>query len=73
MKKILLMLGLAMAQAAFGQAPQYSEKSSPYEGIKVQRGFVFSGYRVDPSANVDTGFGWDINYSSVALNGGVAT
>ena len=73
MKKTLLLLSLVISQTAFGQSPQYKEKSSPYEGIKVQRGFVVSGYRVDPSANVDTGFGWDVNYSSVALNGGVAT
>jgi hypothetical protein len=73
MKKSLFILGLAAVQAAFAQSPQYSESSGPYEGIKVQRGFVVSGYRVDPSADVDTGFGWDVNYSSVAINGGVAS
>lgn len=73
MKKSLLILGLAAIQAAFAQSPQYSDSSSPYEGINVQRGFVVSGYRVDSSANVDTGFGWDVNYSSVALNGGVSS
>ncbi len=73
MKTILLIVGLATVQAAFGQSPQYKDESGPYEGINVQQGFVVSGYRVDPSADVDTGFGWDVNYSSVALNGGVAT
>lgn len=73
MKKTVLILALAATQAVFAQSPQYQEESGPYDGVAVQRGVVVSGYRVDPSANVDTGFGLDANYSSVALNGGVAT
>jgi hypothetical protein len=73
MKRTLLILGLIVTQSALGQSPQYKDQPGLYEGVNILRGFVLSGYRVDPHEDVDTGFGVDLNYTSVALNGGVAT
>ncbi|MCK0153563.1 hypothetical protein MWU49_07610 [Alcanivorax sp. S6407] len=44
-----------------------------YSGVNFIRGTVVSVGRVDPTEDIDTGFFVDANYSSVALNGGVAT
>ncbi|ERP90291.1 hypothetical protein Q670_01545 [Alcanivorax sp. P2S70] len=44
-----------------------------YSGVTLIRGTVFSVGRVDPTEKIDTGFFVDANYSSVAINGGVAT
>ncbi|WP_111658052.1 hypothetical protein [Isoalcanivorax indicus] len=44
-----------------------------YEGVHLIRGTVLSIGRVDPSASVGTGFFVDANYTSVALNAGIAT
>jgi len=37
MKKVLLILSLAVVQAAFGRSPQYKDKSGPCEGVNVLR------------------------------------
>ena len=47
--------------------------SEPYKGTYVQRGTVVSAGRVDPSKNVGNSYFMDINYSSVALNGGISS
>ncbi|MAX54946.1 MAG: hypothetical protein CL537_05465 [Alcanivoracaceae bacterium] len=44
-----------------------------YSGVTMIRGTVISVGRVDPTENIDTGFFVDANYSSVAINGGIAT
>lgn len=44
-----------------------------YGGSNVLRGTVVSFGRVDPTENIGTGLYFDVNYTSVALNGGVAT
>lgn len=44
-----------------------------YGGVNVLRGTVLSAGRVDPSENIGTGWFVDANYTSVALNGGIAT
>jgi hypothetical protein len=46
---------------------------SLYGGSNVLRGTVVSFGRVDPTENIGTGLYFDVNYSSVALNGGIAT
>lgn len=46
---------------------------SAYAGVKVWRGTVVSVGRIDPTENIGTGNYFDINYSSVALNVGIAT
>lgn len=74
MKRLAYMMVLLVsAQTALAQAPQYEEKQSLYKGVKLIRGTVIGGYRVDPSEDIDTGFGIDVNYSSVAVNFGAAT
>lgn len=47
--------------------------ASPYEDTTVQRGVVLSAGRVDPNKDVGTGWFLDANYTSVGLNGGIAT
>lgn len=73
MRTTTCLLCLLLAQPLFAQSPQYRDKKDVYEGVHLIRGTVISAYRVDPSEDIDTGFGLDVNYSSVALNGGVAT
>jgi len=46
---------------------------SLYDGGHVLRGTVVSFGRVDPTENIGTGLYFDVNYTSVALNGGIAT
>jgi hypothetical protein len=60
---VLLGLMLALPAAADGL----------YDGVNVLRGTVVSFGRVDPTENIGTGLFLDANYTSVALNGGVAT
>lgn len=72
MQKTIGLLCLLLAQPLFAQSPQYRDKEEAYKGVHLIRGTVVSAYRVDPSEDIDTGFGIDANYSSVALNGGVA-
>lgn len=67
---VVLLLG---AQTALAQSPQYREKEDLYQGVKLIRGTVIGGYRVDPSEDIDTGFGVDINYTSVAVNIGASS
>lgn len=43
-----------------------------YHGVMMDRGTVISVGRVDPTEDISTGFFVDANYTSVALNGGVA-
>lgn len=74
MKRLACVLALLLgAQGVMAQSPQYREKQELYQGVKLIRGTVIGGYRVDPSEDIDTGFGWDVNYSSVAVNFGAAT
>ena len=66
MKRILaISLGLLLSTTAFAEGR--------YEGGKVLRGTVVSAGRVDPTENIGTGFYFDANYSSVAVNIGAAT
>lgn len=74
MNKIAYLVVLLLAgQTALAQSPQYRETENPYQGVKLIRGTVIGAYRVDPSEDIDTGFGVDVNYSSVAVNFGAAT
>jgi hypothetical protein len=43
-----------------------------YHGINVLRGTVVSAGRVDPTENIGTGYFFDANYTSVAVNFGAA-
>ncbi|EKF76094.1 hypothetical protein A11A3_01330 [Alcanivorax hongdengensis A-11-3] len=63
---ILLMLATAGAANA-------DTDSGRYSGVTLIRGTVISAGRVDPTEDIDTGFFVDANYSSVAVNAGVAT
>lgn len=47
--------------------------ASPYSGVHMIRGTVFSAGRVDPTVNVGTGYFLDANYSSVFVNVGLGT
>lgn len=68
MKKIACLLGLLL----FCQ-PTLAEQKKYYKGVYMIRGTVVSVGRVDPTEDINTGFFVDANYSSVALNAGVAT
>lgn len=69
MTRKLMALGLMFISGwACAQSNPYS-----YQNTNVLRGTVFSAGRVDPTENIGTGYFIDINYSSVALNGGVAS
>lgn len=46
--------------------------SGRYHGVAMDRGTVISVGRIDPTEDIGTGFYFDANYTSVALNGGVA-
>jgi hypothetical protein len=66
MKRILAaLLGISLTVPALAD--------SLYAGTNVLRGTVVSFGRVDPTENIGTGLYFDVNYTSVALNGGVAT
>lgn len=67
MKRVLIaILGMALALPAVAADGLYS-------GVNVLRGTVVSFGRVDPTENIGTGLFFDANYTSVALNGGIAT
>ncbi|MDX1804425.1 MAG: hypothetical protein R3292_10100 [Alcanivorax sp.] len=63
---ILLLLGASMAANA-------QSSDGLYSGVTLIRGTVISAGRVDPTEDIDTGFFVDANYSSVAVNVGIAT
>lgn len=66
MKRVVAaLLGMVLAVPAFAE--------ELYSGVNVLRGTVVSFGRVDPTENIGTGLFFDANYSSVALNGGIAT
>ncbi|MCC1498147.1 hypothetical protein [Alcanivorax sp. 1008] len=66
MKRVIAaLLGMALT------VPVLAEEL--YKGVNVLRGTVVSFGRVDPTENIGTGLFFDANYTSVALNGGVAT
>ncbi|MEE3321128.1 MAG: hypothetical protein VX258_10605 [Pseudomonadota bacterium] len=67
MKKIIILMAML---ALFSSGVQAEER---YSGVNLIRGTVVSVGRVDPTEDIDTGFFVDANYSSVALNGGIAT
>lgn len=70
MTTILLSLGLLASGQAQADIPHVE---NPYGGVHILRGTVISMGRVDPTESIGTGFFVDANYSSVALNGGIAT
>lgn len=43
-----------------------------YDDVKIWRGTVISGGAVYPTENIGTGYFFDANYSSVAVNGGIS-
>lgn len=63
----------ALLTASLLTAPALANPSEPYAGTYIHRGTVVSAGRVDPSENVGNSYFFDINYSSVALNGGVSS
>ncbi len=70
MKKITIWLLMLISGTAMADNPLVS---NPYGGVHLIRGTVISAGRVDPSVNVGTGYFVDVNYTSVALNIGVAS
>lgn len=70
MTSILVSLGLLATGQAGAEIPHVE---NPYGGTHILRGTVVSMGRVDPTENIGTGFYVDANYTSVALNGGIAT
>jgi hypothetical protein len=52
--------------------PSLADGNGLYHGVNVLRGTVISGGRVDPTENIGTGYFFDVNYSSVAVNFGAA-
>ena len=69
MKRIAIAL-LGLSLSAFSNAVL---AEGLYDGGRVLRGTVVSAGRVDPTENIGSGFYFDANYSSVALNAGIAT
>ncbi|MGB2246752.1 MAG: hypothetical protein ACPH3N_03735 [Alcanivorax sediminis] len=67
MKKIITTMATLAVLSSTAQAEER------YSGVTLIRGTVFSVGRVDPTEDIDTGFFVDANYTSVALNGGVAS
>lgn len=67
MKRIIIGMTMLVLLGSTAQA------EGLYSGVDLIRGTVVSVGRVDPTEDIDTGFFVDANYSSVALNGGVAT
>ncbi len=50
-----------------------AEAAGRYQGVNVQRGLILSMGRADSSQEQGSGVVLDANYSSVAVNGGIAT
>lgn len=75
MKTIIttILAGMMLLAAGASQAADIPHVENPYGGVHMQRGTVVSVGRVDPSVSVGTGFFVDANYSSVALNAGIAS
>lgn len=63
----------ALLTASLLSAPAFANPSEPYEGTYVHRGTVVSAGRIDPSKDVGNSYFFDVNYSSVALNGGLSS
>jgi hypothetical protein len=74
MKRIAgLICLLCCSTSVLAQAPQYREPEKLYSGVNLIRGTVVAAYRVDPTEDFGSGLGFDANYSSVAVNFGVAS
>ena len=70
MNKIITILLFVMPFSLLSNSASANDR---YDGVHLIRGTVLSVGRVDPSTDVGTGFFVDANYTSVALNIGVAT
>lgn len=68
-----LLLGMLLCIVPISGFAAGTHSDSAYAGVKVWRGTVVSFGRVDPTENIGTGNYFDVNYSSVAVNVGVAS